>query len=361
MSGGIGKGLGSIGGALGSVVGNAIKPMNAIGSAVGSLGGAGSVLGPAIQLAGGANPLGVFGASLGSQILSDLTKSGGSVDRPNFIDASGNMIYADPSFNYGKNTYSAAGKPLDASKYFLSGEKGMYNLLPRLGDIYLDHSVAQHLAPQKFFQNPANAKYKLTNFERASQAYNNIFNAMSNDAKAQAEFSSRFGPKTFTYNLNAARPNLPPFLENNQARLQQYLNDPRNAGIKQQYEAYREGSGQNLPSYIRGDLFSIMKQQQNNYLSQANRNANPFIRPRVANPLAGFTPKPITYYDFGFGPDAMTIQNPYEALANYAQAQNNPFFVGYKPAPTPAPAPAAPQPSPTGMKAGGLVALAKKR
>ncbi len=360
MSGG-GFGLGNIGGALGNVVGSAIKPMNAIGSAVGSLGGAGSILGPAIQLAGGANPLGVFGASLGSQVLNDLRKSGGSADRPNFIDATGNMIYADPSFDYGKNTYAARGKPLDTSRYFISGERGMYNLLPKLGDIYLDSPVAKNLAPQKFFQNPANAKYRLSDYDRAGQAYNSIFNAMADDAKAQTEFSSRFGPKTFTYNPNVQKPNLPPFIENNPARLQQYLNNPRNAGIKQQYEAYQAASGANIPSYLQGDIRQLTKKAEQDYLAQVNRNANPFVRRRVANPLAGFAPKPITYYDFGFGPDAMTMQNPYEALANYAQAQNNPFFVGYKPAPTPAPAPAAPQPSPTGMKAGGLVALAKKR
>lgn len=315
MSGGIGKGLGSIGGAFGNVVGNAIKPMNAIGSAVGSLGGAGNVLGPAIQLAGGANPLGVFGASLGSQLLNDLRKSGGSADRPNFIDAAGNMIYADPTFNYGKNTYSAAGKPIDASRYFISGEKGMYNLLPKLGDIYLDQQVAQRFAPKKFFQNPANAKYGLTNFERASQAYNDIFNAMKEDAKAQTEFSSRYGPKTASFN-------------------------PLN---------FVDKTTQSLPSYIRGDLFSVLK----------NQFSNPYTNTRGRNPF--IDPVPVTYHDFGFGPDAMTLENPYEALANYAQAQNNPFFVGYKPAPTPAPAPTAPQPSPTGMRAGGLVALAKKR
>ena len=69
--GGAGKAVSSVGKAVGGVG-------NVVGSAVGSLGGPGNVLGPAIQLGFGASPLGVFGSSLGSQVLSNaLAGKGG--------------------------------------------------------------------------------------------------------------------------------------------------------------------------------------------------------------------------------------------------------------------------------------------
>ena len=59
MSGG-GFGLGNIGSSLGKIAGSALKHVNLAGSAIGSMGGVGGVLGPALQLAGGASPLGVL-------------------------------------------------------------------------------------------------------------------------------------------------------------------------------------------------------------------------------------------------------------------------------------------------------------
>ena len=49
----------------------------ALGSGIGALGGAGNVIGPAIQLGYGASPLGVFGSSLGGQIIGNMMSGGG--------------------------------------------------------------------------------------------------------------------------------------------------------------------------------------------------------------------------------------------------------------------------------------------
>ena len=60
------------GGGVGKAVSGAVGGVgNAVGSAVGSMGGVGQVLGPAIQLASGASPFGVFGSALASQMLSN--------------------------------------------------------------------------------------------------------------------------------------------------------------------------------------------------------------------------------------------------------------------------------------------------
>lgn len=66
------------GGGVGKVVGDAVGGVgNAVGSAAGSLGGAGKVIGPAIQLASGSSPFGVFGGALASQLLSNQFGGGG--------------------------------------------------------------------------------------------------------------------------------------------------------------------------------------------------------------------------------------------------------------------------------------------
>lgn len=370
MSGGGGFGLGSIGSTLGKVAGSALKPVNIAGSAIGSMGGVGSVLGPALQLAGGASPLGVFGSSLAGEVLKGYTEKGGSADKPVFVDAAGNPIYAQRGYNYGANTYKVSNNPFDASKYFISGDKGVYNLLPMMGSLYGD---------KKFAAQPGTASYNI---------YQSIYDKMADDAAAQKAFSERFGVKeinpmdymsrdqrqAYTQGITPSLMAKTRFLPNSGAA--------RNLGFGQRGPITNIGFGQmspiarlNNPQYgIFGDsLFNTRELQRANIPSYLADDLNRAFG--EYNPLSSFknttrrgqtfqapTINPIKYVDFGFGADATSKKQPYELLADYASKNKNPFFLAYAPeTPAPAPAPAAPQPSPTGMKAGGLVALAKKR
>ena len=117
---------GGIGGALksvGNAVGSSLSVGNAVGSALGSVGGLGSVLGPAVQLASGANPLGVFGASMGSQLAKQYVGAGGDRKNPIYVTSTGEPIYATQGYDYGSNTYRIGKKALDADPYFIEGSK----------------------------------------------------------------------------------------------------------------------------------------------------------------------------------------------------------------------------------------------
>lgn len=168
---------------IGSLGGNLVKsvtPGSALGSVVGSLGGVGEVLGPAIQLGAGANPLGVFGASLGSRVLKDFTSAGGDRYNPVFVDSSGKVIYAKPGVNYGSSTYRLGKKALNADPYFIQGSKGIYNLLPELSRLYGNKDVKNM---------PGTNSYNV---------YQSIYDRMAGDTLAQQELASRYGPQTFT-------------------------------------------------------------------------------------------------------------------------------------------------------------------
>jgi hypothetical protein len=96
--------------------------------------------------------------------------------------------YAAPGFNYGANTYTYGDKPYDASKYFVEGNKGIYNLLPQLGGLYGDTSVQQRAgAPSANLYNDI-----LTNIR------------MNQDTLAEQNFTKNFGLQT--YNPNVSTP-----------------------------------------------------------------------------------------------------------------------------------------------------------
>jgi hypothetical protein len=44
--------------------------------------------------------------------------------------------YYSPTYNYGANSYAVDNTPFDTSKYFLQGNKGTYNILPQLANLY---------------------------------------------------------------------------------------------------------------------------------------------------------------------------------------------------------------------------------
>lgn len=367
MSGG-GFGLGSIGSTLGKVAGSALKPVNLAGSAIGSMGGVGGVLGPALQLAGGANPLGVFGSSLAGEVLKGYTKSGGSADKPVFVDAAGKPIYAQRGYNYGANTYRVGNNPFNASNYFISGDKGVYNLLPMLGGLYGDNDYERKTGTSSY------------------NIYNDIYNRMADDAAAQKAFSERFGvkelnPMDFMSNRNTRNT----YTSGYTAPVNRFAGMFGSSGGRRDVSSFMGTTPKELPrsggyrpaTWMRGESYDIFGDRLFNERDLQRRNIPTYLAHDLNQAFAEYNPldrfkitgkgfkaptiNPIKYVDFGFGANANTKKQPFELLADYASQNKNPFFLAYEPAATPAPAPAAPQPSPTGMKAGGLVALAKKK
>lgn len=366
MSGG-GFGLGNIGSSLGKIAGSALKPVNLAGSAVGSLGGVGSVLGPALQLAGGASPLGVFGSSLAGEVLKGYTKSGGSADKPIFVDAAGKPIYAQRGYDYGANTYRVSNNPFNASNYFISGDKGVYNLLPMLGGLYGDEDYERKLGTSSY------------------NIYNDIYGRMADDAAAQKLFSQRFGVKelnpldfmtdrrvkdayTRGYHATGKGGMEPPSASSMRGgKGAVNASRPRSGGYRPASKGGMDAAGYDIYGNRLFNSYDLQRRKMPTYLqhdlNQAFAELNPLEKFKATGRRDFKVPtlNPIKYVDFGFGEDATNKRQPLELLANYASQNKNPFFLAYEPVAAPAPAPAAPQPSPTGMKAGGLVALANKR
>ena len=124
-------------------MGGAVKAITSVGniasSVAGAIPGIGPIAGPIVGgLTGG--PVG-FATSLAGQALQGNYGGGGGgssggVPTYGSTDASGNLTPATPGFNYGANTYTYGDQPYDASKYFVTGNKGVYNVLPELGNLY---------------------------------------------------------------------------------------------------------------------------------------------------------------------------------------------------------------------------------
>ena len=167
--GGVVSGLGN---ALGSVV-------SLPSTVAGAIPGVGKIAGPIVGgLTGG--PLG-FATSVAGQALQGNYGGGGGSGG----SSGGSGVYADPTIKYGTgaNTYTYGGNPYDTSKYFITGDKGVYNLLPQLADPYAD----------------------TTKYDAMTGSYNtyqNIYNSMRDDAAAQAAFAKAFAPQTYTPTYN---------------------------------------------------------------------------------------------------------------------------------------------------------------
>lgn len=295
--GGIVKKIGSLGGSL-------LNPGNVIGSVVGSIGGIGEVLGPAIQLGAGANPLGVFGASLGSRVLKDFAAAGGDKRNPIFVSSTGDVIYATPGADYGSSTYRLGKKALDADPYFIEGSKGIYNLLPELSTVYGDKPTARLEGTSSY------------------NVYQNIYNRMSGDELAQQRLAERYGPKTLDLGWSRTKA-LDPTL----ARLK----SNRIGGYDFTYARDTE-----LPSYLMNDLRRTAKERETALLATLpswdptkfeNRQAYNAARQAA---ITGYNPEDMQYVDWGFGKKA-TKKSPWEAVANYAAKKSNPFFIAFDP------------------------------
>ena len=256
----------------------AIKSVASVFNPISTIAGALPVVGPIAGPIAGAitgGPVG-FATSLAGQALTGGYSGGGgggssggsSVPTYGTTDTSGNLVPATPGFNYGANTYTYGDKPYDASKYFVQGNKGVYNVLPELGNLYSPETQAQQ-GTSSF------------------NAYQNIYGKMAGDPLAQANLQKTFAPGLLSVSPQQAGGYKP-------------IGDFNPATTPY------AGGRADLPSYLQEDI----KSAYGEYQPQAQSSGASYL--------------PIQYADFGFGKDDQTYQ-----LAQYAAQNKNPFFQAF--------------------------------
>jgi hypothetical protein len=298
---------------MGGAVKSVTKVFDPITTIAGSLPVVGPIAGPiAGAITGG--PVGFAKAVAGQAIQGNYSGGGGGGNggaaAPTYgaTDAAGNLVPATPGFNYGANTYTYGDQPYDASKYFVSGNKGVYNVLPELGNMY---------SPE------AQGAQGTSSFN----AYQNIYGKMAGDELAQANLQRSFNP-----GMLSVAP---------QSGAYKPIGDFNPATTPY------AGGRADLPGYLQEDI----KSAYGEYQPQAQSSGSSYL--------------PIQYADFGFGSEDQTYK-----LAQYAAQNKNPFFQAFaspqqeavpemanpfafaKPPEAPAPAPSPYQPIEGGPRRG---------
>jgi hypothetical protein len=268
---------------MGGAVKSVTKVFDPITSIAGSLPVVGPIAGPiAGAITGG--PVGFAKAVAGQALTGGYSGGGGgggggsSIPAYGSTDASGNLVPATPGFNYGANTYTYDNKPYDASKYFVQGNRGVYNVLPELGNMY---------SPE------AQGAQGTSSFN----AFQNIYNKMEGDPLAQQSFQKSFAPNMLNVNPTnntyapigdfSAPQNLPSYLQE----------DIKSAYGEYQPQAQSSGAGY-LP--IQYADFGFGSEDQAYKLAQyAQQNKNPFFqafdKPYTPQPVATPTQAPNPY------------------------------------------------------------------
>ena len=268
---------------MGGAVKSVTKVFDPITTIAGSLPVVGPIAGPiAGAITGG--PVGFAKAVAGQAIQGNYSGGGGGgggssggVPAYGTTDASGNLVPATPGFNYGANTYTYDNKPYDASKYFVQGNKGVYNVLPELGNLY---------SPE------AQAAQGTSGFN----AYQNIYNKMEGDTLAQQSFQKSFAPSMLNVNPT----------NNTYAPIGDF------------------SAPQNLPSYLQEDIKSAYGEYQ----------------PQAQSSGAGYLPIQYADFGFGSGDQAYKLaQYAREQQNPFFQAFNKPYTPQPTVAPTQAPNP----------------------
>jgi hypothetical protein len=310
---------------VGNIVGGA---SGLVGSALGKVPVVGPILGPAASIAMGGNPFLAIGGGLYNAANGGFSNGGGGGGS----SPGATPTYAAPGFNYGANTYTYGDTPYDASKYFVEGNKGIYNLLPQLGGLYGDTSVQQRAgAPSANIYNDI-----LTNIR------------MNQDTLAEQNFQKNFGLQT--YNPNVSNPtalnsdfNAPDYVKSN---IQNALGE---------YYPGGQGSGTvpvNYADFGFGENDTVTKLAQ--YAKTQN---NPFFVPYASadvRPEVDTRPQPI-----------MPVSSmPAPAPTSYKPATETSSYQAPVAAPNraPAPPPATPggQFRPVNIRTGGLASLRRK-
>jgi hypothetical protein len=189
---------------MGGAVSSVTKVFDPITSIAGSIPVVGPIAGPvAGYITGG--PMGAAKAIAGQAIQGNYNFGGGGGGGgdgggggaptgptygstiPGAPGAGTTTPYYSPTYNYGANSYSVDNNPYDTSKYFVQGNKGTYNVLPQLANLY-DPSTQQRAGAP------------------SANIYNDIIGQFSQnqDSLAQQNFQKNFGLQT--YNPNTASP-----------------------------------------------------------------------------------------------------------------------------------------------------------
>jgi len=263
---------------------------NAVGDLVGGVGGVVSgvanqipVIGPYVgPVVGGitGGPMG-FATSLAGNALQGNYGGGGGGGG----SGGGAPAYAQPNINYGKNTYSYGDTKLNANPYFISGDKGVYNLLPALGQINAGSNSMQYFPNQRRMDSPDKGFNKIgaQGSYTPYEAYQDIQTQMANDPTALAAFNKAYSaspinapkfqlPGGIGPTINLVNPNSPmgQFYNSNPNPYGQYVN----FGLNKQIPGQTDLSYNKLANY-------------------ATENKNPFFLPyetaQGATPM-GFTP-----------------------------------------------------------------------
>jgi hypothetical protein len=270
---------------MGGAVKSVAKVFDPITTIAGSLPVVGPIAGPiAGAITGG--PVGFAKAVAGQALTGGYSGGGGggggsgggsSVPAYGSTDASGNLVPATPGFNYGANTYTYDNKPYDASKYFVQGNRGVYNVLPELGNMY---------SPE------AQGAQGTSSFN----AFQNIYNKMEGDPLAQQSFQKSFAPNMLNVN-------------------------PTNSN----YAAIGDfNAPQNLPSYLQEDIKSAYGEYQ----------------PQAQSSGAGYLPIQYADFGFGSGDQAYKLaQYAKEQQNPFFQAFDKPYTPQPVATPTQAPNP----------------------
>ena len=259
-----------MGGAVSSVVETVTKPASIVGGALGQVPVVGPVLGPVAEIAMGGNPYlaiagGVANAATGGFRSGGGGGGGSSIPTYGTTDASGNIVAPPAGFSYGANTYTYDNQPYDASKYFVQGNKGVYNVLPELGNLYSPETQAQQ-GTSSF------------------NAYQNIYGKMAGDPLAQANLQRTFAPGMLSVSPQQAGGYKP-------------------IGDFNPATSPYAGGRADLPGYLAEDI----KSAYGEYMPQAQSSGASYL--------------PIQYADFGFGSEDQAYK-----LAQYAAQNKNPFF-----------------------------------
>ena len=267
-------------------MGGAVKSVTKVFDPITSVAGALPVVGPIAGPIAGAitgGPVGFAKAVAGQALTGGYSGGGGGggssggVPTYGTTDASGNLVPATPGFNYGANTYTYGGNPYDASKYFVQGNRGVYNILPELGNMYSPEAQGAQ----------GTSSYN---------TYQNIYNKMEGDPLAQQSFQKAFAPNML--NVNPVNNTYAPIGD---------FNAP-----------------QNLPSYLQEDIKSAYGEYQ----------------PQAQSSGAGYLPIQYADFGFGSGDKTYELakfareqQNP------FFQAFDKPYTPQSVAAPTQAPSP----------------------
>jgi len=255
---------------MGGVFKSAAKIVSAPANIINSIPVVGKIAGPAYSIATG-DYLGAAGQIAGNAAMGGYSGGGGGssggVPTYGSTDASGGLAPPPPGFSFGSNLYNYGGEPYDASKYFVQGNKGVYNVLPELGNMY---------SPE------AQGAQGTSSFN----AYQNIYGKMAGDELAQANLQKSFSP-----GMLSVAP---------QSGAYKPIGDFNPATTPY------AGGRTDTPSYLSEDIKSAYGEYQ----------------PQAQSSNASYLP--IQYADFGFGEK----DKAYE-LAQFARRENNPFFQAF--------------------------------